>query len=1162
MKKRLFKYMVSIIAAFMLLNSGVLDILAGPGLSGSNVYAVSGSMPVSFSQSTSQSRSTTVTVPNLARVTSVTVDTGSVSYSVSGNNVTVNVWNGSITGSSTSSQYISSYSYHTGTSRPPSTVSYSSGGYSGTLSLYDAEDNGDYVYHTMWYSANYSNTCTKYYTKNGVLKETTYSWGGSDNHPTVDVTVNGYSGTLYRGTTTTTGPTTTTNPDGSYQIATTYTAPYSGTLTRLDWYDDWTGYYSGNIYGSTTYYYSYNVTINYISNISPSINVITPSQNQIFSENSVAFVPNISVSDPDGDTLTCKIFLDSESSPRDTKTISNTATAQNISFNALNLGGLSEGSHTMKFTAYDGEATIPASISFKVDKTAPVIGATSFTSTDTSISITGTATDSVAMHATPYSYSAGSTESQWTTAASHTISGLVPNTIYSAKFMARDSAGHISQVSKDICTKAQKTTISIGNAGESYLTINVSDSNPADTEYLIKCGSKYVSGHGQLSGTPEWLTLNTKKINVCGLDANTQYGFTIIARNREGNETDESLQATGYTLAIPPQALHFDNINKDSITISWDAISGASGYDIEVDGEIKDNGLSTSYVHTGLLPETTHTYRVRVRNSGGDGNWSSPESCTTITDKPGVPENISFEVTKTEVALEWSPTAKAEGYDVEIDGVVQDNGTSVTYTHSGLEPDSQHIYRVRAKNAGGAGEWSGYINAVTYPNPPEPAVLKELNITKYSIELTWDEVLKTERYELEVDGTIIDNKSKTTYLHGGLTPLTRHKYRIRGVNAGGTGEWSGYFYFTTHPYEPGIPENVMATSGGNTIRLSWYMASFAWTYEVEIDGADIVETDGVGYEHTDLAAGSSHTYRIRSKNISGVSEWTSPVTICASSTVQSMAIENLAAVVTSDAVLLSWDSVAEGLSYEVEADGIVIDTGTETIYNHANLKPATYHNYKIRVKSEDSAEWSAVLAISTLPFPPGAPIIKDSFASNNSIQIWWEPIDDAVSYDVEVDGEIIKGITDVTYLHEDLLPGTAHQYRVRARTLTDVSPWSEMLEKSTGSTKYEITCTAGEEFDFSFLARNVQDFKDITFVLVYDEDKLEVTDLFSGTPFKDLQESGIIPGTNLTVKYKPGRIEYTVNGSIVPGTLWSGEIAGIAFKAKASCTTFIEYMDS
>ena len=228
--------------------------------------------------------------------------------------------------------------------------------------------------------------------------------------------------------------------------------------------------------------------------------------------------------------------------------------------------------------------------------------------------------------------------------------------------------------------------------------------------------------------------------------------------------------------------LRFEDVQQTQIKISWDAVNGATGYDIEADGFIHDNGTSVSYLHTGLSPETTHTYRVRVRNAGGTGNWSGEFSCATLMNRPGVPENISFTVKKTEITLSWDPVARAESYEVEVDGVIQDAGSNCSYTHYGLEPDSTHKYRIRAKNQGGAG------NGVPISKRPPcrirgPPQSVNTEITKTTIKLIWEPVAKPTGMRLKWMEPFL-TWGKYRIPAEGLVPLTTLQYRLRGINAG------------------------------------------------------------------------------------------------------------------------------------------------------------------------------------------------------------------------------------------------------------------------------------------------------------------------------------------------------------------------------------------
>ena len=394
------------------------------------------------------------------------------------------------------------------------------------------------------------------------------------------------------------------------------------------WGDNWYGQLGNG--EKAIYEYAKCVIGTIATNYTPSVNIISPTQDMIFSETSSSFVPVVAVSDPDGDTLTCKVFIDSESLPRDTKTISNTQTSQNVFFNALNVGNLSEGTHTMTFAVNDSEITQQATISIKVDKTAPILGSVNVTSTKNTITITGSATDNIAMNDVPYRYYAGNNDSLWNTSSSYTFSNLLSNTQYQVKFVARDKVGHLSENIQNIYTKALKPVISVGNANETSLVVSCSENNPSGTQYLFSCGSQYVNAQGNLTSTPVWIAPSGKSITVSGLLPNTDYTFAVKAKNGDGIETEVSDAKSGKTLALPPQALEFPEIKQNSIKIIWSPILGATAYEIEVDGYVINNSLSNTYTHSGLQPKTSHTYRVRVINIGGTGNWSSYLQATTL----------------------------------------------------------------------------------------------------------------------------------------------------------------------------------------------------------------------------------------------------------------------------------------------------------------------------------------------------------------------------------------------------------------------------------------------------------------------------------------------------------------------------------------------------
>ena len=873
------------------------------------------------------------------------------------------------------------------------------------------------------------------------------------------------------------------------------------------------------------------------------------------------FTPSITVSDPDGDTLTCKYYIDSV--VKETKTISNTATAQLVNFSTLDVSTLSDGKHTFKFEVSDGKADpIAMSVDVIVDNSPPAIGSVSVTTDATSMNISGSATDTVSDAASiQYRYTVGGTASNWVNNTSYAIGSLTPNTAYYVKFEARDKVGNVSHLERTVTTKAQTPQITISNNKENTLDLSINDSNPAATYYQIMAGSRYVSASGYLVSTPEWIKVPGKKITVMSLTANTQYNFSVKAKNDEGIET-AATQKTGSTLALPPN-ISIDKKGITYITLKWASVSGATRYEIEADGIVSSNGTATTYTHSGLQAETSHTYRLRVINAGGTGAWGNVVQAATFPNPPETPVITETSTIQSAITINWNAVDKATGYEIDADGKTISTGINTTYTDEGLNPDSIHKYRIRAINEGGSSAWSAYKEISTLPNPPEIPENLAGKPTMKNITLTWEVPDRAEGYELEVDGRIVQVETNT-YLHSELSTNTSHKYRIRACNRGGKSGWSQLVTVTTWPDIPSAPTNIIATAEQDSITLTWYSSPYAESYDIQVDGQDTVNIKETSYTNESLTANTKYSYKVRAINISGNGEWSNPIEISTlpqediSSTTGAAIVANVAAVVTNKTITVAWQAVEANAQYDIEVDGAVIDNGKETVYSHTGLKAETFHTYRVRTKNANgNGQWCAVLALSTLPDLPGAPSNVNVTVTDTQIQLTWTK-EEGVSYEVEADGESIYVGQVSGYIDENLVPGTSHTYRVRGRNITGVTAWSDSITKSTTSPAYELECTKDQEFDFSLLASNVQDFGDITFVVTYNPGELEVVDLCEFTAGKDTA-TGIISGTNLAVTVKEGRIEYKVNESINPGTTWSGEISTIVFRAKTDSKVQINF---
>lgn len=159
------------------------------------------------------------------------------------------------------------------------------------------------------------------------------------------------------------------------------------------------------------------------------------------------------------------------------------------------------------------------------------------------------------------------------------------------------------------------------------------------------------------------------------------------------------------TIPPVPTGLSATAISSSQISVTWNASSGATGYDLLVDGTTVSN-VSSPYVHTGLAANSNHTYKVLAKNSVGSSAWSTQVGATTPASSP------------TNVALNKTATANSYITGEEplkaVDGTTSSNSKWCSNSNIGSQwlrvdlGSSYNINRWVVKHAGAGGESSGY----------------------------------------------------------------------------------------------------------------------------------------------------------------------------------------------------------------------------------------------------------------------------------------------------------------------------------------------------------------------------------------------------------------------------------------------------------------------
>ncbi|MCX7920800.1 MAG: hypothetical protein N3B21_02065 [Clostridia bacterium] len=475
---------------------------------------------------------------------------------------------------------------------------------------------------------------------------------------------------------------------------------------------------------------------------------------------------------------------------------------------------------------------------------------------------------------------------------------------------------------------------------------------------------QYVSESGELVNTPMWISLTNKKVIIKGLSPNTAYALQAKARNGEGIETTVSTPVICTTRIsdIPAAPVISDTsvvVANTSVAISWAAVSGATGYDIEVDGLVKYIGTKTAYTHTGLISKTTHTYRVRAKNTAGTSAWSPAKTVVTTFVAPNMVANISAQAEDRVITITWGKDPNAELYDIQFDGIYIENIRGNSITQSGLQPATQHTFSIKAKNAAGETGWNVPVSVSTFllGTPQELRTVE----TDNSITLVWDSIPQATGYEIEINGTVAGSSTEARYVHSGLNPETSYRFRIRAKNDQGFSTWSEVLTASTLPVKPPMPSNLGATAAQNVITLTWNPVADVEGYDIELDGIVIYNDISTVYTHLDLESNTKHTYRVRSRNAAIEGDWSNTLII---STLpgKPKAPANIAVAASGSIVTIKWDKESGATGYDIEVDGVVVNNGTKTSYVHRRVSSDVGHKYRVRSRNaEGISEWSGLV---------------------------------------------------------------------------------------------------------------------------------------------------------------------------------------------------------
>ena len=564
------------------------------------------------------------------------------------------------------------------------------------------------------------------------------------------------------------------------------------------------------------------------------------------------------------------------------------------------------------------------------------------------------------------------------------------------------------------------------------LTARAQGTSRIELDWTAPTGGGPVTGYWiewSSTGTGGWTrrvrNSRTTSYTDTGLSAGTTRHYRVAAINTAGEgpwsrvvqaTTEVSVPGAPGSFSVNPNGLR----GSTELRLTWRPPSNTggspiTGYRIEWSSTGTwpgtfllpgPSGTATTYVDTGLAPNTTRYYRVRAINAQGQGNPSTVVRGTTNAARPGQPRNLRARAAgPTSITLAWEAPAsdggeRITGYTIRRRG--PNDGTWITiprntgpqettFTDTGLQPASAYRYQVAAINRLGAGQWSFETSTSTYAQAPgAPVGLTARAVGTSRIDLSWSAPRNTGgapilgyRIEASDDGgrnwNIIirrnTNSKGTTASDVTLQPATTRHYRVAAINTAGTGPFSNTARATTEATVPGTPRRLDAEADGTSrIELSWLAPTrdggsriTGYRIEVSEDGGtswdDLVANSHntrTTYVHPGLEPATRRHYRVSAINRIGVSRASRVASAITDATVPDAPTGLTATAVTATQIDLFWLAPAydggapvTGYRIEVSENGTAwsdLRTNTQsraTAFQHTGLLPGSKRHYRV-----------------------------------------------------------------------------------------------------------------------------------------------------------------------------------------------------------------------
>ena len=558
-----------------------------------------------------------------------------------------------------------------------------------------------------------------------------------------------------------------------------------------------------------------------------------------------------------------------------------------------------------------------------------------------------------------------------TTGATHTIPTLANSTEYTVRVRSRKSSpantGEWSDAAKG--TPADETltvsaigatgaTLTIGNYGGAWHHKHTTPSNGTCSSTAVPAG--------------------TDRTTVSGLSPDTAHVFKAYS---DGGCATELAAASSFTTLLAKVTNVTVSARDKSLAVSWDAQTGATGYDVQWKSGNEDwsagrqASVTSGASHTipTLTNSTEYTVRVRWKKGGKTGEWSDTAKGTpageTLTVSAIGATGATLTIGNYGGSWHYRHTTPSTGPGASCSATAVPAGTDKT-TVSGLSPDTAHVFK--AYSDGGCATELATASSFT------TLLAKVTNVTvsarNKSLAVSWDAQSGATGYDVQWKSGNQDwSSSREASVTSGeshtiptLTNAVEYTIRVRSKKSGGpgkTGEWSDEAKGTP----AGETLTVSAiTSTGATLTIGNHGGAWRHKYTSPNGGTCSSEVAAGTSSATvsTLTADTAYTFKAYSDGACATL-----LATASSFTTLLAKVANVSVSARDRSLAVTWDAQSNATGYDVEwksgaeewSDTRRASVTTGATHTIPTLANAT--EYTVRVRSRKSSpantgEWS------------------------------------------------------------------------------------------------------------------------------------------------------------------------------------------------------------